>query len=81
MLQTPLISKRKESNFMSEVIARRCCAKALLKILQMSQNAEKPVLEFLSNNVAGLQTVNFIKKGLQLKCCTENSAKFLRTSF
>ena len=81
MLQTSLISKRKESNFMSEVVAGRCCAKALLKISQMSQDAEKPVQEFLSNNVAGLQTVNFVKKGLQLRCFTENFAKFLRTSF
>ena len=47
----------------------------------MSQDAEKPVLEFLSNNVAGLQIVNFIKKGLQPRYFTENFAKFLRTSF
>ena len=66
---------------MSEVLARRCSTKSLLKILQMSQNAEKPVLEFLSNNVAGLQTVNFIKKGLQRRCFAESFGKFLTPSF
>ena len=66
---------------MSEVLARRCSTKSLLKILQMSQNAEKPVLEFLSNNVAGLQTVNFNKKGLQLRCFAESFEKFLAPSF
>ena len=40
----------------------------LLKILQNSENAEMSVLEFLSNNVAGLQAVNLIKKGLQHMC-------------
>lgn len=40
----------------------------LPKILQNSENAEISVLEFLSNNFAGLQAVNFTKKGLQHMC-------------
>ena len=40
-----------------------------------------PVLESLFNNVAGLQTCNFIKKRLQRRCFSVNIVKFLRTAF
>ena len=49
---------------MSEVVNKMCSAKkALQKISQNSHSAETPELMSLSNNVAGLQAVNFIKKG------------------
>ena len=35
-----------------------------MQILQNSQNEETTVLESLFNNVLGLQSINFIKKGL-----------------
>ena len=38
-----------------------------------------PELESLFNKAAGLETCNFIKKGLQLRCFPLNIAKFLRT--
>ena len=39
-----------------------------------------PVLESLSNKVAGLQACNFVKKRLQHWCFPVKFAKFLRTS-
>ena len=38
-----------------------------------------PVLESLFNKIAGLETCDFIKKGLQHSCFPVNIAKFLRT--
>ena len=40
-----------------------------------------PVLESLFNNVAGLQSYDFIKKRLKHRCFPINIAKFLRTVF
>ena len=56
-------------------------SKAPLKILKNSQNAETPVLEYLSKNAESLQKINFIKKGLQHKRFPLNFAKFFRTLF
>ena len=50
-----------------------------MKILQISQ--ETLVLEFLFNEVAGLQVCNFIKMSLQYRCFPVKFVKVLRTSF
>ena len=51
----------------------------LLKNSQYS--LEAPMLEYLFNKVAGLQTYNFIKKRLQHSHFPVNMAQFLRTPF
>ena len=68
---------------MSEVVNKMCSAKkALQKISQNSHSAETPELMSLSNNVAGLRAVNFIKKGdFSTSIFSATSAKFLGTSF
>ena len=40
-----------------------------------------PVLEFLFNKIAGLQTCNFIKNRLQYRCFTVKFAKFFKSTY
>ena len=56
------------------------CKKVHLKILQNSQNGGTPLLEFNSNDVAGL-AVNFTKKKLQHSCFPANFAKMFKNTF
>ena len=56
--------------------SHRCCiTKLFLKILQHPQ--EIPVLEYIFEKLADLQTCNFIKKGPRHKCFAVNIVKYL----
>ena len=49
--------------------------------MQNSENSEIPLLESLSNNLAGCQGTNIIKNTLKQRCFPLNCAKYLRTPF
>ena len=59
-----------------------CTATRNVGVLESFANfAGTLVLEFLFNEVAGLQVCNFIKMSLQYRCFPVKFAKVLRTSF
>ena len=83
-----MIHKKEKNNVMSEVVPKRCrkkwsprgAEKLSWRFCKYSQNEDAPVLDSLSNNVAGPQPVNFIIiKRLQHMCFPANFAKFSRT--
>ena len=68
-----IISQYKD---MSADVFQNMCFKIFCNI-----QSKTPLLESLFNKMVGLWAYNFIKKGLQHRCCPVNIAKFLRTAF
>ena len=59
-----------QKQFFADVLQNRCSSKS------RHIHGKLPMLEFLFNNVAGLQACNFIKKRLQQTYFPVNLAKF-----